>query len=70
MPKPVISYGTRKALEVQLGDEAARELIGVLQKMSDAVASLEKRKVDITPVAPLGGRDVLSIFDAAAPRGE
>jgi hypothetical protein len=52
MPKPIVSYGTRKALEVQLGEEAGREIVSVLQQLSDAVTALEKRKVDVTPVAP------------------
>jgi hypothetical protein len=56
MPKPVISYGARKALEVQLGEEAGREIVAVLQQLSDAVAALEKRKVDVTPVAPVDAR--------------
>ncbi len=69
MPKPVISYGARKALEVQLGEDAGREIIAVLQKLSDAVAALEKKKVDVTPIAPLGGLDVLS-FTPSAMAGE
>jgi hypothetical protein len=52
MPKPVISYGARKALEVQLGEDAGREIVAVLQQLSEAVAALEKKKVDVTPVAP------------------
>jgi hypothetical protein len=52
MPKPVITYSTRKALEVHLGESAARELVSLLQTLADAVAALEKKKVDVTPVAP------------------
>jgi hypothetical protein len=70
MPGPVISYGTRKALEVQLGEEAARELLSVMQKISDAVSALEKKKVDVTPVAPLGGQDLLSLMNSAFPMSE
>jgi hypothetical protein len=54
MPKPILSYATRKALEVQLGEDAGREIVAVLQQLSDAIAALEKRKVDVTPVAPAG----------------
>jgi hypothetical protein len=63
MAKPVVSYGTRKALEVQLGEDAARELVATLQTLSDAVAALEKRKVNVTPVAPSSSIDLLSPFD-------
>jgi hypothetical protein len=52
MPKPIISYGTRKALEVQLGEDAGREIVAILQHLTEAVAALEKKKVDVTPVAP------------------
>ncbi len=66
MPKPVISYGARKALEVQLGEEAGREIASLLQQLADAVAALEKKKVDVTPIAPLGGLDVLSYVPPSA----
>jgi hypothetical protein len=59
MPKPIITYGTRKALEVHLGESAARELVSVLQTLSDAVAALEKKKVDVTPVAPEQGVELV-----------
>jgi hypothetical protein len=52
MPRPLISFSTRKALEVHLGEEAGREVANVLQKMAEAVANLEKKKVDVTPIAP------------------
>jgi hypothetical protein len=48
----LISFSTRKALEVHLGEEAGREVANVLQKMAEAVASLEKKKVDVTPIVP------------------
>jgi hypothetical protein len=54
MPRPIISYGTRKALEVQLGEDAGREIVAVLQQLTEAVAALEKRKVDVTQVVPAG----------------
>jgi hypothetical protein len=57
MPKPVITYSTRKALEVHLGESAARELVSVLQSLADAVAALEKKKVDVTPIAPEQNRE-------------
>jgi hypothetical protein len=59
MPRPIISFSTRKALEVHLGEEAGREVASILQRMADALAMLERKKVDVTPIAPLGSADVL-----------
>lgn len=66
MPKPVVSFATRKTLEVQLGEDAARELVTALQKMADAIATLEKKKVNITPIAPATGLDLLSLLEPSA----
>jgi hypothetical protein len=59
MPRPIISYSTRKALEVQLGEDAAREVVTLLQKLADGVTMLEKKKVDVTPIAPAASLDLL-----------
>ncbi|MBW3596302.1 MAG: hypothetical protein KY475_03395 [Planctomycetes bacterium] len=64
MSRPVVTYATRKALEVQLGEDAGREIVAVLQRMADAVAALEKRKVEVTPVAPLGSLDLMPPLDS------
>jgi hypothetical protein len=66
MPRPLISYSTRKALEVHLGEEAGREVASVLQKMADALATLEKKKVDITPIAPLNSAGLLPLVQLLA----
>jgi hypothetical protein len=57
----LISFSTRKALEVHLGEEAGREVANVLQKMAEAVASLEKKKVDVTPIAPLNSHGLMPL---------
>ena len=65
MPKPIISYSTRKALEVHLGEEAGRELVSVLQKLAEGLAALEKKKVDVTPIAPANSADIVSATPSA-----
>lgn len=65
MPRPLITFGTRKALEVHLGEEAGREVAAVLQRMAEALATLERRKVDVTPIVsgnPTGVRSILNLL--------
>jgi hypothetical protein len=57
---PALSFNTRKALSVQLGDAAGQEVANLLQKLAARVEELERSKVSVTPVAPESSR-VISI---------
>jgi hypothetical protein len=56
MPGPALSFNTRKALSVQLGDGAGQEIANLLQKLAARVEELERSKVSVTPVAPESSR--------------
>ncbi|MBW3598105.1 MAG: hypothetical protein KY475_12605 [Planctomycetes bacterium] len=56
MPGPALSFNTRKALTVQLGDAAGQEVANLLQKLSNRIEELERSKVSVTPVAPESSR--------------
>ena len=53
MAKQELSFGTRKALSVQLGESAGSELGTLIQQLLDRVEQLERTKVDVTPIIPL-----------------
>ncbi len=48
-----LSYRSRKALSVHLGDAAGSELGNLLQELLERVEQLERTKVDVTPIVPL-----------------
>ncbi len=56
MPGPALSFNTRKALNVHLGDSAGQEIANLLQKLAARVEELERTKVSVTPVAPENSR--------------
>jgi hypothetical protein len=64
MPGPNLSFNTRKALSVQLGDAAGQEVANLLQKLAARVEELERTKVSITPIAPESSRHLLSLDEA------
>ena len=47
-----LSFNTRKALGVHLGDPAGQEVVQLLQRMAARIQELERSKVSVTPVAP------------------
>ncbi|MFN3189721.1 MAG: hypothetical protein ACE361_04280 [Aureliella sp.] len=47
-----LSYNARKALEVQIGGEAAAEIANLLQSMAAQIEELKRTKVNVTPVVP------------------
>lgn len=47
-----LSYSARKALAVQIGEEAGNEIANLLQRMSAQIEELKRSKVNITPVVP------------------
>jgi hypothetical protein len=58
MPAPTLSFNTRKALSVHLGDAAGQEIANLLQKLATRIEELERTKVSVTPVAPEGGKTI------------
>lgn len=48
-----LSYNTRKALCVQLGDDAGNEIAQLLMNLGQRIESLERNKVDVTPIVPV-----------------
>jgi hypothetical protein len=53
MAKQKLSFGSRKALSVHLGEAAGSELGTLIQELLDRVEQLERTKVDVTPIVPL-----------------
>lgn len=53
MAKQELSFGSRKALSVHLGESAGSELGDLVQQLLDRVEKLERTKVDVTPIVPL-----------------
>lgn len=47
-----LSYSTRKALAVQVGEEAATEIANLIQQMAAQIEELKRTKVNVTPVVP------------------
>lgn len=48
-----LSVNTRKALAIHIGEEPVRELLEVLNRLSQRVEHLERTKVDVTNILPL-----------------
>jgi len=53
MAKQELSFGSRKALSVHLGEAAGGELSELIQQLLNRVEQLERTKVDVTPIIPL-----------------
>ncbi|MFO1066231.1 MAG: hypothetical protein U0892_20425 [Pirellulales bacterium] len=49
-----LSYQTRKALCVQLGEAAGNEIANLLQRMAAQIEELKRSKVNVTQVVPAG----------------
>jgi hypothetical protein len=47
-----LSYSTRKALCVQLGETAGTEIANLLQRMAAQIEELKRSKVNVTQVVP------------------
>jgi hypothetical protein len=60
----VLSFNTRKALCVQLGESAGRELADLLVRLANRLDSVERGKVDVISIAP--GRPVRAARPASA----
>lgn len=47
-----LSYNTRKALTVHLGETAGNEIAAIFQRMASQIEELKRSKVSVTPVIP------------------
>ncbi len=52
-----LSYQTRKALAVHIGEAAGNEVANLLQRLAAQVEELKRSKVNVTPVVPALRRD-------------
>jgi hypothetical protein len=50
--EPVLTFNTRKALCVHLGDSAGKELADFLTHLSDRLGAVEQGKVDVIQIVP------------------
>ena len=63
-PSSILSFNTRKALCVQLGESAGRELADLLVRLRGRVDAVERGKMDvisIVPGRPLAAREVSAL---------
>lgn len=47
-----LSYQTRKALSVHIGEAAGNEIANLLQRMAAQIEELKRSKVNVTQVVP------------------
>ncbi|MEM7476914.1 MAG: hypothetical protein AAF483_18165 [Planctomycetota bacterium] len=52
-----LSYNARKALTVQVGEEAGSEIANLIQRMAAQIEELKRSKVNVTPVVPGAKRE-------------
>ena len=52
-----LSYSSRKALTVHLGENAGNEIATLLQKMAAQIEELKRNKVNVTQVIPQEKKD-------------
>lgn len=53
-----LSFSTRKALSVQLGESASEEIASLLHRMAMQIEELKRSKVSVTPVVPGAVKEV------------
>lgn len=59
-----LSYNTRKALAVHLGEPAAAEIANLIQRMAAQIDELKRSKVNVTPVVPNMRREESSAIES------
>jgi len=59
MSKLRLSTNTRKALSVQIGEEAGREIAELLDELARRLEEVERTKVNVTSIAPKSGENLL-----------
>ncbi|MEM1226097.1 MAG: hypothetical protein AAGJ40_10380 [Planctomycetota bacterium] len=55
MKRPALSYNSRKALMVNIGEAAGSEIADLIARLSDEVEELRRTKVSITRIVPQTG---------------
>ena len=58
-PDLKLSSTSRKALCVQVGENAGSEIALLLQSLAEKVEQLERSKVNVTPIGPSNGINLL-----------
>jgi hypothetical protein len=48
-----LSFRSRKALSVHVGEAAATDIINFLEQLTERVEQLESGKVDVIPIVPI-----------------
>ena len=56
-----LSYNSRKALMVNIGESAGTEIANLIQRMAGEIEELRRTKVNVTRIVP--SRDVQSMFE-------
>ena len=54
-----LSQSSRKALCVQVGENAGSEIAALLQLLAEKIDQLERTKVSVTPIAPANSTNLL-----------
>jgi hypothetical protein len=52
MHQHALSFNTRKALCLQLGDSAGKELADVLERITSRLDAMDREKVAVIPLVP------------------
>ncbi|MEM9366278.1 MAG: hypothetical protein AAGD07_09785 [Planctomycetota bacterium] len=52
MAKPTLSYNSRKALAVNIGETAGNEIADLISRLVDEIEELRQSKVSVTPIVP------------------
>lgn len=61
-----LSFNSKKALCVQVGEDAGQEVTALLEALIRKVEELEQRKVDVMPIVPTApARQVLPMRKSA-----
>jgi hypothetical protein len=64
MNQHALSFNTRKALCLQLGDAAGKELADVLERLTARLDAMDREKVSVIPIVP--GRTLGLMDDGVA----
>lgn len=59
-----LSYNSRKALMVHIGEAAGSELANLIQKMAAEIEELRRTKVNVTRIVP--NQEPIGLFEESA----
>ncbi|MCR9292289.1 MAG: hypothetical protein NXI32_06185 [bacterium] len=63
-PQNGLSYNARKALSVQIGEEAGAEIANLIQRLASQIEELKRSKVNVTQVVPGARNDQQTVVSA------